>query len=196
MKIKDIPQVIKFPTNGVNVSWVEIENTLKHYEESSLGLELDPDFQRVHVWTENQQKRYVEYKLKGGYGADLILWNCASHGGNNWDLYESKDPMAKYHLVDGKQRLEAVRKFLRNELQVFGHTLSEFEDSYNLPDRELGRRKLGYNLDFIFAINILRTRKEMLQWYLDFNSGGTVHSEEEIEKVVRLLKEENKNDKF
>lgn len=36
-------------------------------------------------------------------------------------------------------------------------------------------------------VNCLQTRKDMLQWYIDMNSGGTVHSEEEINRVKKLL---------
>jgi hypothetical protein len=39
-------------------------------------------------------------------------------------------------------------------------------------------------------INDLKTKKEVLQWYLDFNTGGTVHTEEEIVKVKKLLEQE------
>ena len=39
-------------------------------------------------------------------------------------------------------------------------------------------------------INDLQTREEVLTWYLDFNSCGTVHSEEEIARVRKLLAEE------
>jgi len=31
---------------------------------------------------------------------------------------------------------------------------------------------------------------EVLQWYLDFNSGGVVHTEEELKKVRELLESE------
>jgi len=85
-------------------------------------------------------------------------------------------------LVDGKQRLEAVRKFLRNELPVFKHTIEEFED------KKIMLR--SSNANFIFKVNNLKTRKEVLQWYLDLNSGGVVHTSEEIEKVRRLLEQE------
>lgn len=38
------------------------------------GLQLDPDFQRAHVWSRSQQISYVEYFLKGGMsGLDIFL---------------------------------------------------------------------------------------------------------------------------
>ena len=43
------------------------------------------------------------------------------------------------------------------------------------------------------SINIatLKTRKEVLQWYLDFNTGGVIHTDKEINKVKDLLRKES-----
>jgi len=38
-------------------------------------------------------------------------------------------------------------------------------------------------------VNNLKTRKEVLQWYIEFNSGGTVHTDAEIQRVKKLLEE-------
>ena len=46
-----------------------------------------------------------------------------------------------------------------------------------------------YDIDF--RINDLKTRKEVLGWYIEMNSGGTPHKKEEIEKVELMLKTEN-----
>lgn len=83
--------------------------------------------------------------------------------------------------VDGLQRLIALRRFLNNELKVFGFLLKDFEDKDNML------RRIGL---LRFNINNLQTREEVLQWYLDFNTGGTVHSQEEIDRVKKLLEEE------
>lgn len=82
--------------------------------------------------------------------------------------------------VDGLQRLTAIRKFLNNDLKVFGHYLNEFEDKDVFLRRHNG---------ILFNINDLKTKKEVLKWYLDFNTGGTVHSDEEIIRVKKILDE-------
>lgn len=84
-------------------------------------------------------------------------------------------------LVDGKQRLEAVRKFMRNELPIF--------DGYYLKDCEPKILRMT-DADLVFSVNNLKTRKEVLQWYLDLNDGGVLHTEEELAKVRSLLKKE------
>ena len=179
MKSTDIPKFICNPNYAVHTSWSYIEETLKSYNDYKNcddmgGLDLDPDFQRAHVWTEDKQIAYVEFCLRGGAGSRDILFN---HPG--WhDRYDGE-----MVLVDGKQRLEAVRKFMRNELPVFnGNYLDDFED------KKIMLRDIDNH--FIFKVNDLKTRKEVLQWYLDINTGGVVHTDEEIEKVKKLLEKE------
>jgi len=170
INFKEIP---KFPFCPYTVTkpWKYIEEELE--ELGSRGeLELDPPFQRGHVWTEDKQTKYVEFCLRGGQSSREIIFNHPNWMGS----YEGK-----MVLVDGKQRLEAVRKFLRNELPVFdGHCLNDFED------KEIMLR--SSNCNFTFDINSLKTEVEVMNWYLDLNSGGVVHTEKELDKVKNLIK--------
>lgn len=168
MKFRDIPQFTRSADYRVNVGWDYLETWLKH--EREISLDLDPDFQRAHVWDEEKQCRYVEFVLRGGQSSRDLYFNCVGWMGT----FEGP-----FVLVDGKQRMEAVRKFLRNELAIFdGHRLEDFED----------RMPLGVN--FLVHVNNLKTRAEVLQWYLDLNSGGVVHTKSELDKVRKLLAKE------
>jgi hypothetical protein len=138
------------------------------------GLDLDPDFQRGHVWTEAQQVRFVEYLLRGGEVGMNLIFNCPGHSGTT-----ARGP---YVIVDGKQRLEAVRKFLRDELRVFGHLRSEFRDT---PRMQQSR--------FQWVIVEIDTRLELLQFYRDLNAGGTPHAPEEITRVDEMIAAERAN---
>lgn len=167
-RICDIPKYTRTGNYRVDCAWSNIEKWLDYEKES--GLNLNPDFQRPHVWTEEQQSAYVLYRLRGGYSGDILYWNSPNYtkGGGNLVI------------VDGKQRLEAVRKFMRNELVIWeGLRLDDFADE---PDMLRGAR-------FTMVVNDLKTRKEVLTWYLDLNTGGTPHTQDEIEKVMHLLSE-------
>ncbi len=78
-----------------------------------------------------------------------------------------------------KQRLEAVRAFLRDEVEVFGTKYSEFEDKLR-----------GTVARFNFRVCSLSSREEILELYLNINAGGTPHTQEELRRVQELLKQE------
>lgn len=165
MKLSQIPQ---FTSQGSYT----VDHSLRYLDEyitelvTKEGLQLNPDFQRGHVWTESQQISYIEYLLRGGRAARTIYLN---HPG--WmSTFEGE-----FVCVDGLQRLTACLRFLRNEIKVFGYYLNEYED------------RLPTTLIITININNLQTRKEVLQWYLDMNTGGTVHTDEEITKVKKMI---------
>lgn len=171
MKFSDIPQLTKRPAYHVNISLDYLEEWLKHQEE--IGLQLNPDFQRGHVWTTEQQIAYVEYLLRGGASGKEFYFNRV--GG----MHAFRNLKADFVLVDGLQRITACLKFLKNEIPVFGHYLNEFEDKLRM-----------LNVMFSVNINDLKTRKEVLKWYLESNSGGTPHTQEELDKVKRMIEKE------
>jgi hypothetical protein len=173
MKFKDIPQFTRDGNYVVHVPWMHLEEQLNSYKEK-FTLQLDPDFQRPHVWNLEKQQHYIEFILRGGKSSRDLYFNQSDwmHWKRDKDL---KKPLV---LVDGKQRLNAVRLFLNNDIKVFGSYYKEFSD------------ELSWEVDFIFHVNDLSTRKEVLQWYLDLNSGGVVHTEDELNYVRKLLLKE------
>jgi hypothetical protein len=175
MKWSDIP---RFPNihYRVTIPWGYLLDKLDNYQ-NEYGLNLDPDFQRGHVWTENQQVAYVEYILQEPQSGKEIYFN---HPG--W----MTDWKGEFVLVDGRQRIEAARRFLSGEIRAFGHLVTEFEG----PESKDGRVRIPFNIEFYFNVARLKSRAEVLQWYLDFNAGGTPHSAKEIKRVRELLSKE------
>lgn len=45
----------------------------------------------------------------------------------------------------------------------------------------------GGTTDCVVHVNNLKTEKEVLQWYIDMNAGGTPHTTEEIDRVKKLI---------
>ena len=70
---KDIPQ-FTYGSYEVDIHIRHLERMLKSYEED-YNLELNPDFQRGNVWTEEQQIKFVEFFLRGGKSARIIYFN-------------------------------------------------------------------------------------------------------------------------
>lgn len=169
MKWNEVPKFTEYglvnPTCFGFVSYVDfIENEIREY-----NLIMNSDFQRGHVWTEEQQSKYIEFILKGGKsGRDFYF---------NWNQNTNE-----YVCVDGLQRTTALQNFVYNKLKVFG----QFFDDFNFP-----KYIATYNPLPEYRVNVyrnnLRTQKEVLQWYIDMNAGGTPHTTEEIERVKQMI---------
>lgn len=138
------------------------------------GLDLDPDFQRGHVWTVAQQSRWIEFFLRGGTTGRVLYFNNPAWSGK-------ASSYTDFVIVDGKQRLEAIRAFVGGRLKVFGSYHHEYTDEIRLT------QTMKIN------VNDLKTRAEVLLWYLQMNSGGTVHTDEELARIEELLKSERKS---
>ena len=171
MKFKDIPQLTKEGSWQANMPMRYIFDKIKEWEEDKYyQLQLNPNFQRGHVWTEEQQVAYVEFLLRGGKSSKVIYFNKPS-----WQSSMIINGYDDFVCVDGLQRLTAIMRFLNNEIKVFDTYYKDFED------------KLPMGIDLIFNVNNLKTEKEVLQWYVDMNAGGTPHTNEEIKRVKRMI---------
>ena len=169
MLYKDIPKFTSVGNYEVNFSLLSFPKAIEDYQKS--GLQLNPDFQRGNVWNIDQQRGYIEFLLRGGETAKTFYFNQPG-----W----MSDWSGDFVCVDGLQRITALLKFLDDKLTIFNDIFL-----HDIEDRKIMLRRLNVKIN----VNNLKTRKELLQWYIDFNSGGTIHSEKEIERVKKMLKE-------
>jgi len=149
-----------------------IEKALDNFREDC-GLNLTPDFQRGHVWTQEQQERWIEAVIRNAIAVSglLIQFNAP-----NWNHAGTGDLPDEIVCVDGLQRLTAMRRFLAGEILAFGRTAEQFKGT----PFDIGRYR------FRLAIHTFQTRAELLTYYLDLNAGGTPHPKKEIERVKAL----------
>lgn len=170
MRFQDIKPFVQKGHIEFHVPLQHLEKQLAEFFKEPYYLDINPDFQRGHVWTEAQQIAYTEFFFRKGETARTIYFNYP-----NWETEHPESDIKQMVLVDGLQRLTALRRFMNNEIPLLGYKFSEFTDKMTTVDFTLK-----------FNINTLITRKEVLKWYLDMNSGGTVHSETELQRVRRL----------
>lgn len=166
---KDIKQ---FPNihYTVDIPLKSVDREITRFEEE-YGLQTNPDFQRGHVWTESQQIAYMEYIIRKPMSGKDLFFN---HPG--WMTHFRGD----FVLVDGLQRLTSIIRFLRDEIPLFGYKLSNWDGF------------LSNTITVRFHIAKLKTKVDVLQWYLDFNSAGTVHSPKELDKIRQMIANETK----
>lgn len=170
--LADIPQ---FPhaSYSVNVGWTYLDEFLKNWD----YVDMDPDYQRGYVWNMAQKVAYIEYQLRGGTSGKEIYWNCP-----NWHRQVGSTIWHNtMELVDGKQRINAIKGFLAGEVKAFGKYLHEYGDQKRM--HRLGR------YDFVFRVNNLKTKKEVVEWYLGMNAGGSIHTDDDLAVAKKVLNE-------
>lgn len=165
MKFSEIPKLTQYPGYQIHVDWSSIKEWIEKH-----NADIHPDFQRIHTWDTSTRKKYLEYVLRGGDMNNDLLFNCP-----NFQRGHFKDLV----LVDELQRLTSVLMFLNNEIPVFNNNyFKDFTDELSLWYR------------FTVKVNNLKTRKEVLRWYIEINEGYISHTKQEIEKVKILLRKE------
>lgn len=165
---QDIPERLK-AHYCIDVDFSDLDFVLERYKKEH-GLNLNPDFQRGHVWTEEQQIAYVEYLLSDPDKDKSIqvIFNCSG-----WMTHRWKEDMV---CVDGLQRLTACLRFLHNEIPAYGTYFKDYS----------GWMKGGLK----FVVGSFHKKSDVLKWYLELNSKGTPHTDEEIERVKTMLEGE------
>ena len=167
LNINNIPRYIDAGNYAVDLPLKELPSWVKDHEEQ--GLQMNPDFQRGHVWTKEQESAYMEFILRGGNTARDFYFNQPG-----W----MKDFKGDFVCVDGLQRITAICNFLEDKVPVFGgYVASEIEG--------LDKRALRYTLKI--HINNLPTKNDVLRWYIEMNDGGTPHTKAEIERVKKMI---------
>lgn len=170
MKFSDIPQF----NNG---SWqynFDLQSLVEWItdEREKENLQLNPDFQRGHVWTQAQQIAFLEYFLQGGKSGTRLYFNKP-----DWHNNVEKGSYNDFVCVDGLQRITAITRFINNEIPIFGTFFRGFKD----------RPRMTHTIKI--NVNNLKSKKEVLQWYIDMNAGGTPHTSEEIDRVKKMIEE-------
>src|SRR6185369_8575566 len=97
MKLSSIPQ-LKQAHYRIDVTIAEVEFTIGRWSDEgrrTCPLILEPEFQRGHVWSREQQIAFCEFLIRGGESGRTIIFNC-----RGWQN-KFEGPM---YLVDGLQR--------------------------------------------------------------------------------------------
>lgn len=124
-----------------------------------------PPWQRPEVWSESQKRRFIE-GIFLGLGCGLYLVN-----GADWDAGGNPMPMSGW-LIDGQQRISALRDFLSGDLVVFNDV--RFPELSASEKLRFKRRPFPcFELDFTDSEDALK------ELYDRLNFSGTPHLPEQ-----------------
>jgi hypothetical protein len=177
INVRDLQPNLNWTWNGCSFRWkFEDDSTSFAFEkeDKSYVEYIVPEWQRGHVWTEEQQIAYIEYcftaPLQGGSATEVII---AEQYFNEFG--SNKDFHVKLYLIDGLQRTTAVRRFLKHEIKVFGRFADEYE--------------IRGCVDFRVHMLKVKSEKEAIELYLSLNGTGTPHTAEELNNARNMLED-------
>lgn len=133
-------------------------------ERRLLGFVLPP-WQRPEVWTVEQRRRFIE-------GVFLGL-GCGYYVTNGLDWVDNGDsaPMSGW-LIDGQQRISAIRDFLSGDLVVFGDV--RFTEMSRPEQLRFCRTPFP-----CFELEYCSDEDALVELYDRLNFGGTPHTPEQ-----------------
>ena len=167
-RLKKVQRLTPDCTYRVDYGLLHIPRFIEQY-----GVDLDPDYQRHYCWTKTQKKLFVGAAIQNHNAIPIFWFNFGPKGSSE----------ARSEVVDGKQRLNAILEWLDNKFPA----VCPCGESFWARDiDEYGERNLGmYTTLRMHFVKL--SRPDVLNFYINLNSGGTVHSKMEIERVRALL---------
>ncbi|MCY1652877.1 DUF262 domain-containing protein [Streptomyces sp. JH010] len=137
----------------------------------SHAIDVGPQFQRRDRWDINRQSALIE----------SFLLNIPVP-----PVYLAEEEFGSYSVIDGKQRITAVRDFMRNQYQLSGlERFSEIE-GYRFKELPVGLRNALAVRPYIRAISILRQSDPETKYevFHRLNSAGQPLNAQEIRNVI------------
>lgn len=151
------------------------ELIVRKYDQGKLIL--NPDFQRNSVWKKSQQSQFIE----------SILLNFPLP-----PLYVNQNDEGKYVIVDGLQRINAMRAFIKNEFRLDGLRALVYLNGKNFNELKIlpGELQVKFE-DKKLTLYIIKPSTPLTVVYDIFNrinTGGTQLSRQEIRNCIYLGK--------
>ena len=160
--------------NKGNIQRKSYNTILSSYLNYSISneLNLEPFYQREIVWSEEQQRKYVENIFLGK--ANI-----------NFHIIINKFNSEYYcEILDGKQRLTSLLKFYTNDLKIFDNISFE-----NLNKKE----KFKFETLIISIVEYSTPNldsdisdKDKIELFLEVNELGTKMNTEHLEKIKNM----------
>lgn len=137
---------------------------------------MNPDYQRGSVWTDDQCSRFIGFLAEGGTAPPVWI--------QRWPDYLKPD-----ELLDGLQRITAIRRFSLNEVPM---ELTDGTKMFLQDFSEADQKMWVGNAGMLLSLKYVKyeTRADVLRFYIRLNRGGTVHEDSEIDRVRELLSKE------
>lgn len=144
--------------------------------------DLAPDYQRGAVWTKDQQERFIGHALAGGEIPDVYVqrYDRGDHAPKDTNYLD-----LPIEVIDGQQRLRAICAFLKGECGAQVIIDGKWRTFQYAEMNEIERGEIN-GIGGMRIVYCDISREDRLRFYLRLN-GGTPHTNEELDRVRRML---------
>lgn len=148
-------------------------SSLLHTSYSTFGIDLEADYQRGNVWSEEQKVALIDLIFRN---IDIGKFTLIRRS------FKTKQDFL-YEILDGKQRLTAIREFFEGRFKYKGKTFQELHpfDQNHFED-----------YDISYASTEPLTDEQKYRYFLKLNVSGVPMDENHLKKVEKMLKKEEK----
>lgn len=146
-----------------------IELGIKHEEDNYII----PKYQRGLVWSLENKQNLIQSIMLGSPIGEFIF--------AKQEVDEKNDYHVDWTIIDGQQRINALREFVTNQ----------FNDKDSRYFKDYSYREMTYLVELFsnFTAMYIQDLSEpaQVEVYLAKNTGGVVHSKEELQKAKNYL---------
>lgn len=135
------------------------------------SIDIEPKYQRRHRWHDDRQSALVE----------SFILNVPVP-----PVYLSEDDYGEYSVIDGKQRITSIKRFICNELVLDGLTRLSELNGKRFDDLPVQIKNALSVRPYIRVITLLKQSNPQLKYevFLRLNTGGESLSPQEIRNVA------------
>jgi Protein of unknown function DUF262 len=132
---------------------------------------LNPDFQRRDRWDQEKQSRFIE----------SIIMNVPIP-----PVFLGEDEYGSYVVLDGRQRLTAIKEFLNNTFKLTSLKVWEDLNGQNFNDLQKEKLDRAITRRFVPAVVILKESSSQVKYdvFDRLNTGGVIAEPMEIRNAV------------
>lgn len=178
---KVLPWVSVYPLNSSN----EFELASKNRERISFynqplssilhkiyywNVDMNPYYQREFVWSEKDEELLIDSIFEGIEIGKFVFIDVLDDKNNEYD----------YEILDGKQRINTIRRFYEDRFTYKGKKFSE-----------LSNRDKNHFLDLPVSVGEVSnfTEEQKLRYFLRLNRGGKIMASSHISKIENFINE-------
>jgi hypothetical protein len=167
-------------------------------------LDIDPPYQRGAVWSEDQRVALMRSLLAGLPVPSIIINDRHRREWADRAAYNRDNPTGRssYVVIDGKQRLLALRAWFDGQLAipaswVPAEEVAHAEDTDDGPYvratglTELGRRMTGERILLAVGEAQANSVREEAEIFMLVNGGGTPQSDDDMARAARVAGKRN-----